>query len=149
MTPSPALLTEAHRLLDRARMIAEAPAGQPGQLSHSHPSSQMPPGAFAGQVSSLAAFGQRINAAIASDSDIELAAANRWCQLELDHLQHGSVVVAETPAQFDARIVDQYEGVPAPQVARAERSYVRRVRDARITLGRTARLGLKPTPGQQ
>jgi hypothetical protein len=146
---NPTLLTESRRLLDQARMIAEAPASQAGQIGHGHPSSKEPPGllfttsSVTHIPSTLESFGQAINLAIAHDSDSELRAANEWCASELQSLQHGSVVVAETEKEFDERIVRDYPGVPAPQVARAERTYVRRVRDARLRLGTAARDGLK------
>lgn len=139
----PVLLTESRHLLDQARMIAEAPAAQAGEIGRGHPHSQMPPGAFEGAVSTLKAFGDRINDAIARDSDAELAAANRWATRELQVLQHGSKEVAESPAEFEARIVRDYEGVTAPEVARVERSYVGLIRAARVKKGRTARFGHK------
>ena len=149
---SSALLAESHQLLHRARMIAEAPASQGGQLSHQHPDSRMPPGLsfsrsgqlHATQLSTLDQFGVRINLAIAHESDAELRTANAWCRSELKALQHGSVeVAAETPTQFRARIVREYEGVIAPVVAARERSSVAEVRRARSEHGRSTRYGHK------
>jgi hypothetical protein len=137
------LLAESRRLLDRARMIAEAPAAQATEVGRGHPQSQEPAGAFTYSTSTLEACGWRINAAIAHDSDTELRAANLWATREIDALQHGSKKVAETPLEFQRRIVRDYEGVTAPDVAREERSSVSLVRAARVKHGRTGRFGHK------
>jgi hypothetical protein len=138
-----ALQARARQLLCEALMISEASAAQTTQIGHGHPSSAMPPGAFTGRVTTLQACGARVNRAIASNSDVALAAAIDWCEGELERIRHGSTEVPETPAEFDARIVRDYEGVTAPEVARAERTYVRRVRDARLEHRRTARFGYR------
>lgn len=40
----PGLLAEARRLINRAQLIAEAPAAQAVEIGRGHPHSQMPPG---------------------------------------------------------------------------------------------------------
>jgi hypothetical protein len=140
----PSLVATSQRLLNRARLISEQPAAQTSPIGRGHPTASPPPGAFSYQVSTLQQFGVRINQAIAHDSDIELAAANAWAQSELYRLQHGPKEVAETRKAFHLRIVRDYSGFTAPEVARQERSSVSEVRLARTSNGRTARFGYKP-----
>lgn len=139
------LILEARRLLDRARLIAEAPAAQTSLVGHAHPSSRMPPGAFTRYSSStLDACGGRINQAIAAGSDDELRAANAWCGRELDLLQRGDPNrYVESAEQFAERVIASYEGLSAPEVVRREHgtTSVTTVRSIRIARGREARLG--------
>lgn len=159
----PDLLSESRRLLDQARTIAEASAARPPdvraagqrtvtpgrssphskQHKHAHPESAPPPGTFGYERSTLEACGERINSAIAADSDAQLRAANAWATREIKHLRHGSKEVAESDLEFERRVIRDYEGVTAPEVARVERSNVSRIRALRIKQGRSARFGQK------
>jgi hypothetical protein len=145
---APELIRESQRLLNRARLISEQGAAAARIGGRTHPTSRPPSGAFTYRVSTLEAFGLRINYAIGQDSDSDLEAANRWAAGELDRLQHGPKVVAETRKEFWARVVRDYPGVTAPVVARAERCGVTEIRSARVAHGRTARFGHKPAKGE-
>jgi hypothetical protein len=137
---APELLAASRRLLNRARLIAEAPAAQIGQVGHSHPSSGAPPGAFAHQVSTLDAIGHRMNAAIATGSDVALAAANEWALNEISLLTVGSPDrEPETKEQFRYRIRTEYEGRPARYVADKEHISEELVRKIRTEEGLDAR----------
>jgi hypothetical protein len=137
----PELLAESRRLLDQARMIAEAPAAQAGEIGRGHPDSSAPPGTWGFSTSTLEACGDRINRAIANDSDAQLAAANRWATREIDALQHSPAGGAETPGEFGDRIVAEHEGELAGVVARAEMTSVTTVRKLREERGRDPRTG--------
>lgn len=136
-------LTEARRVIDRARVIAEAPAAGVGAIGSGHPSGKAPPGAWAHNASTLDTFGARINDAIATGDPDEVWLAIGRCEKELHAIQHSPAVGAETPAQFKWRINNEYEGVPAPVVARKERTSVTTVRKFRSEDGREPRLGRK------
>ena len=135
----PALVIRAQQLLNRARMIAEAPAQQYNQLGHRHAGQSSAPTAG---VSTLSQVGDRITAA---HTDPEMEQALRWGTRECDQLQGyaNRGVTPETRREFHARIVASYEGVIAPTVAARERCSVTEVRDARTSLGRTGRYGYK------
>lgn len=143
MPIDPVLIAQSHQLLNRARLMAEAPAAQTGEIGHGHPSGSAPPGAWTFQSSTLATFGARINQAIATGSNIELLSANSWCASELEQLQHSPSRGAETPAEFRYRICNDYEGVLAGIVARREMTSVTTVRKFRTEDGRDARTGYK------
>ena len=140
----PELIRESQRLLNRARLISEQGAAAARIGGRTHPTSRPPPGAFTPRVSTLEQLGWRINYALGQDCDEQLAAANTWAEGELNRLQHGPKIVAETRKEFWARVVRDYPGVTAPVVARAERCSVTEIRSARVALGRTARFGHKP-----
>jgi hypothetical protein len=137
---SSAALHTSHVLLNRARLIAEAPAAQAGQIgSGGHPSSKAPPGAFTHSSSTLATFGDRMNRAIATGANIALVSANLRCANELDAIQHGQGVEPETKEQFRYRICTDYEGNGARFVADRERISEELVRKIRTEEGRDAR----------
>ncbi len=132
----PALVARAQALLNRARMIAEAPAQQYSPLGPQHAGGSIPTSG----ISTLKQVGDRIVGAV---DDEEMRAAIRWGTHECDGLQ-GFVArgqVPETRREFHQRIVADYEGVIAPTVAAQERCSVTEVRAARTGLGRTARFG--------
>ncbi len=146
------LLVEARRILDRARMIAEAPAARPSEIGHGHAQSAMPAGVSftrAGGIapagaSTLQQLGEQINQAIATGSDHELERANKWCATELESLQHAPARPAETQLEFRDRVCRCYEGQLAGVVARLEMTTVTTVRKLRVQAGRDARYGRKP-----
>jgi hypothetical protein len=144
----PELLAESRRLLDQARMIAEAPAAHTAEIARKRSrrrpaqgTSSAPPETWGFATSTLEACGERINRAIANDSDAQLAAANRWATREIDALQHSPAGGAETPGEFGDRIVAQHEGELAGVVARAEMTSVTTVRKLREERGRDPRTG--------
>jgi len=154
----PALIADGRRLLNAARVIAEAPAGREPDLPPPEPGSSLqrkarphpkgesavPPGVWGLEISTLEECGAAINAAIAHDSDVELEAALAWGNAELDALQHGVPNRREeTIAERGARICANYEGVLAGVVARQERMSVTQVRDIRAAGGRDPRTGHK------
>jgi hypothetical protein len=144
------LLAESHRLLDQARMIAEAPAAQTAEIVRKRSRRRPPQGQASsptGGISTLEQCGWRINAAIAADSDSQLRSANRWASKEIDALQHGSKEVGEAPSAFSRRIGHDYEGVEDKKVASAERKEIREIRDARTADGRSTRYGYR-TPSK-
>lgn len=163
---SPRLRAQARRLLDEARVIAEAPAARaadvraaakrakPGQAharnrSSSHGDSAPPPGTFGFHASTLDAVGDRFNRAIANDSDQELAAAIAWARDELDALKRGPVDrYIESTQQFEARVIEEYEGLTAPEVVRREgnTTSVTTVRNIRIKHQCEPRLGKPLVP---
>jgi len=143
---NPALLVESRRLLNRARLVAEAPAAQSSEIGHGQPASSIPPGTFTGQVSTLGACGERINHAIAAGSEEQLRRANKWCEGELRGLQHAAERGAETHLEFRDRVCASYEGVLAGVVARQERTSVTTVRKLRAEGGRDPRTGYKLAP---
>lgn len=88
-------------------------------------------------------FGARINRAIATGSDEQLAAANKRCAFELDALQHSTAGGAETALEFRDRIIRFYPGVLAGVVARLECSTVRVIHKLRVQGGHDPRHGHK------
>jgi hypothetical protein len=101
----------------------------------------MPPGAFTFSTSTLEQVGERINRAIANDSDYQLRRANRWATRELESLTHSTSAGAESSIEFGDRIVRDYENVLAGVVARAEKTSVTTVRKLREDRGREPKSG--------
>jgi hypothetical protein len=159
---SSAVLTQSHRLLNRARLIAEAPAARqpdvrasarplaPGhstphgkQHKHSRSESAPPPGALTHEVSTLDAIHTQLETAYKTGFDATLIAATERAGKELDELQHGpSDREPETKEQFRFRICEDYVGKSARFVADRENISPELVRKIRTEDGRDAR-GLK------
>jgi hypothetical protein len=143
MSIDPSLIARAQQLLNQARMISEVGAAQTSEIGHGHPSSSMPAGAFTFTASTLQACWVRINAA---HSDVELEAANRWCETALLAITHGPPGrFAETVEQFRFRILQTCEGLTCPEIVRREHgtTSVTTVRNLRIADGRDPKAGHK------
>lgn len=142
---SPDLIADAHRLLNRARMIAEAPAAQAATIGHGHPSGGEPSGAWSFSRSTLETFHDRLTSAIATGDDDAVRAAIDRCEDELQILQTGPKGrIAETTTQFEYRLATGYPGVAAGRVAIRERTSETTVRNARTKWGKTAARGHDP-----
>lgn len=148
----PETLAESRRLLNQARLVAEAPAAQLSPMGHTQSASSLPPGltftdtgnVTAVNTSTLTNCGQWINYAIATGSDDQLRNANKRCADELQLLQQGPPDRrAETAQERRERIAANYEGVLAGVVARQERMSVTLVREDRAAMGRDPRTGAK------
>ena len=146
------LIAREQQLLNQARVISEVPAAGTTHLGHSRPGSGSPSGAFTYTVSTLGAFGARFTAANATGSEVNVQSAIVWAQGELDAITHGPPGrFAETGEQFAFRVLEQYEGLSAPEVVRREQgtTSVTTVRNLRIAAGRDAARGHTLPPVKQ
>ena len=135
----PALIAACRRILDRARLIAEASAAQASEVGHGTPSDRPPPGAFTGQSSTLEACARRIVLAIATGQDAEVLAAIAWCESELELIQRGAPDRhKESEDLFAERVIRDYAGLSVAEVVRREHgtTYPKRVVAIREAAGR-------------
>lgn len=137
----PALIAKARALLNRARVIAEAPAAQFDAVGRGHPGSAPP---FY-QRSTLEQLHRRFVSAIASGENERVQAAIRFAEHELEMVTHGPSREAETPHQRRARILADYQGRHYSDVADLERLHKTYIWKIRIADGRDGVWGRKPS----
>jgi hypothetical protein len=148
---SRSLLREAQYLLDRARVLAEAPAARlSAGGSPVHDSKILE----AEGPAMLDRIGERFNEAA---DDEELRSAIAWAEKQIRAVTHRPDVEPETQQEFHDRLLTQYEGKPAQLVADKERvslSLVRKIRQKgsprihRFRHGAVAKTGL-PVSGRR
>lgn len=128
MAVDPALIAQARQLLNRARVIAEAPAAQLGPIGRRHPGSTL---LVSRGRSTLETLHTRLTAAVGSGQDRAVRDAIDFAERELRLLTHGPPREGETPQQRKARILLEYEGRHYADVADLERihkTYVWKIR---------------------
>ena len=148
---APDLHAQANQIRLDAEMVSECSAAGTTELGGGgHPDSSPPAGlsftsvgGVAHQLTTSEQVGRILDAAEESGLDVALAAAIKRAEWIIERVKHGRMVVPESRKQFHARICADYEGITAPNVARAERCGVTEVRLARTEHGRSGRFGYK------
>lgn len=149
MAIDPSKISEAQRLLNRARVIAEASASQPGESSHQHPSSRPlwtggPRIDQSSRRSTLKELHDLFVAAIRADDDEAMEGAIEKATAELRAITHrGEGKAPESPAQRRQRILTQYEGRHYADVAEIEGMDKTSIWKMRINDGRSGVWGGK------
>jgi hypothetical protein len=134
------LVRHAQRLLDRARVLAEAPAGKLDQVIRQAPGSRLPVNTGRALLDRL---GQRVNQAIRSGSRSAMLDALEWGEREIRRVTHSPDTTLESREEFRARVIKEYEGRPARMICDQEHISVTLARRIREQAGRDPRTGRK------
>jgi hypothetical protein len=157
MAIDPLLLARARQLLNRARVMSEAPAAKPDDVGHGHPTGRPPSGVRLHArvatmrpqlgLSTVDVLERRFIAALKSGRDETMREATDWAAAELRLLTHGPDRSAETPQQRRHRILTDYEGRHYADVADRERIHKTYVWKIRIAAGKDGVWGREKSQG--
>ena len=155
MAIDPAKVREAQRLLNRARVIAEASASQPGESSHQHPSSRPlwvggPRIDESSNRSTLKELHDLFVAAIRADDDEAMDDAIAQATDELRAITHRPDGQRQESAQErKQRVLESYAGRHYEEVAQVEGVHKTLIWKWRVGAGRTGVWGTLKTPVRQ